>query len=45
MANSVIKVQDIKDDFDDNLFLLMDSDGTVTPDQDTVETYLSKFHT
>lgn len=44
MANSVVKVTDIKDDqLSDSLFLLVGEDGTVTPNQDTVETYLSKF--
>lgn len=41
MANSVVKVSDIKDQLSDSLFLLVGEDGTVTPDQDTVETYLS----
>lgn len=44
MANSVVKVSDIKDDqLSDSLFLLVGEDGTVAPDQDTVETYLSKY--
>nr|CAH7749400.1 unnamed protein product [Callosobruchus chinensis] len=43
MANSVVKVSDIKDDgLDDNLFLLVGEDGTVAPDQDTVENYLKQ---
>lgn len=43
MANSVVKVTDIKDDpLNDSLILLVGEDGTVTPDQDTVESYLSK---
>lgn len=44
MANSVVKVTDIKDDqLSDSLILLVGEDGTVTPDQETVETYLSKY--
>ncbi|CAH1977659.1 unnamed protein product [Acanthoscelides obtectus] len=43
MANSVVKVSDIKDDaLDDNLFLLVGEDGTVAPDQETVENYLKQ---
>lgn len=43
MAHSVVKVTDIKDDeLNDSLLLLVGEDGTVTPDQDTVETFLSK---
>ncbi|CAG9824961.1 unnamed protein product [Phaedon cochleariae] len=44
MANSVVKVTDIRDDELDNvnnsLLLLVGEDGTVTPDQETVETFL-----
>ncbi|CAG9854881.1 unnamed protein product [Phyllotreta striolata] len=41
MANSVVNVSDIKDEeADDGLLLLVGEDGTVTPDQDTVENYL-----
>lgn len=44
MAHSVVKVTDIKDDdLNDSLLLLVGEDGTVTPDQDTVETFLSKI--
>lgn len=44
MANSVVKVSDIKDDqLSDSLILLVGEDGTVTPDQETVETFLSKY--
>ncbi|XP_057670798.1 uncharacterized protein LOC130902588 isoform X2 [Diorhabda carinulata] len=43
MANTVVKVSDIKDEeLDDSLLLLVGEDGTVTPDQDTVETYLKQ---
>lgn len=44
MAHSVVKVTDIKDDeLNDSLLLLVGEDGTVAPDQDTVETFLSKI--
>lgn len=44
MANSVVKVTDIKDDqLADSLILFVGEDGTVTPDQETVETFLSKY--
>ncbi|XP_018574106.1 death-inducer obliterator 1-like isoform X2 [Anoplophora glabripennis] len=43
MAHSVVKVTDIKDDdLNDSLLLLVGEDGTVTPDQDTVETFLKQ---
>ncbi|XP_076253902.1 protein partner of snf isoform X1 [Rhynchophorus ferrugineus] len=42
MANSVVKVTDVTDDvINDSLLLLVDEDGTVTPDRRTVETYLN----
>ncbi|XP_050497701.1 death-inducer obliterator 1 isoform X2 [Diabrotica virgifera virgifera] len=41
MANSVVKVTDLRDEeINDSLMLLVGVDGTVTPDQETVETYL-----
>lgn len=44
MANSVVKVTDMKDDhLSESLVLLIGADGTVTPDQKTVESYLSKL--
>ncbi|CAH0557349.1 unnamed protein product [Brassicogethes aeneus] len=39
MANSVVKVTDAM--LNDSLLLLVGEDGTVTPDRETVETYLS----
>ncbi|XP_074031171.1 uncharacterized protein isoform X2 [Leptinotarsa decemlineata] len=43
MSNSVVRVTDIKDDeLDNSLLLLVGEDGTVTPDQDTVETFLKQ---
>ncbi|XP_066147349.1 death-inducer obliterator 1 isoform X2 [Euwallacea fornicatus] len=42
MANSVVKVTDVTDDsISDSLLLLIGKDGTVTPDKQTVENYLS----
>lgn len=42
MAHSVVKVTD--DDLSDRLLLVVDPDGTVTPDKETVQTYLSKYN-
>ncbi|KAG5896282.1 hypothetical protein JTB14_033575 [Gonioctena quinquepunctata] len=43
MAHSVVRVTDIKDEeLDNSLLLLVGEDGTVTPDQDTVETFLKQ---
>ncbi|KAL1497120.1 hypothetical protein ABEB36_008130 [Hypothenemus hampei] len=42
MANSVVKVTDITEDtINDSLLLLVGEDGTVTPDRQTVDKYLS----
>ncbi|XP_060518841.1 uncharacterized protein LOC132697387 isoform X2 [Cylas formicarius] len=41
MANSVVKVTDVKDDINDSLLLLVGEDGTVMPDKETVEMFLS----
>ncbi|XP_030765439.1 death-inducer obliterator 1 isoform X2 [Sitophilus oryzae] len=42
MANSIVKVTDVADDMiNDSLLLLVNEDGTVTPDRRTVEDYLS----
>lgn len=44
MANSVVKVTDVKNEqTNDSLVLFIGEDGTVTPDQDTVETFLSEY--
>lgn len=40
MSNSVVKVTD--EALNDSLLLLVGEDGTVTPDKETVTTYLSK---
>lgn len=40
MAHSVVKVTDAM--LNDSLLLLVGEDGTVTPDRETVESYLSK---
>lgn len=40
MSNSVVKVTDPT--LNDSLFLLVGEDGTVTPDRQTVESFLSK---
>lgn len=43
MANSIVKVTDVKNEqTNDSLVLFIGEDGIVTPDQDTVETFLSK---
>lgn len=41
MSNSVVKVTDPHKN--DSLILVVGEDGTVTPDKDTVESYLSKY--
>lgn len=41
MSHSVVKVTESIDD--DSLYLLVGEDGTVTPDKETVEQYLSKY--
>lgn len=41
MANSIVTVTDSM--LNDSLLLLVGEDGTVTPDKETVETYLSKY--
>lgn len=44
MANSVVKVTDATNDaISDSLLLLVGEDGTVTPDRQTVDKYLSKY--
>jgi len=45
MANSVVKVTDATNDaISDSLLLLVGEDGTVTPDRQTVDKYLSKWN-
>lgn len=41
MSNSVVMVTEPR--ANDSLILVVGEDGTVTPDKETVETYLSKF--
>lgn len=41
MSNSVVKVTESVDD--DSLYLFVGEDGTVTPDKESVEQFLSKF--
>lgn len=40
MSNSVVKVTETP--INDSLILVIGEDGTVTPDKETVEAYLSK---
>lgn len=40
MAHSIVKVTD--GELSDRLLLVVDPDGTVTPDKETVRTYLSE---
>lgn len=41
MSNSVVRVTESANT--DSLYLLVGEDGTVTPDRQTVESFLSKF--
>lgn len=41
MSHSVVKVTENKPT--DSLLLVVSEDGTVTPDKETVESYLSKY--
>lgn len=42
MSHSVVKVTESTED--ENLLLLVGEDGSVTPDKETVEQFLSKFN-
>lgn len=42
MSHSVVKVTESVDS--DGLYLLVGEDGTVTPDRETVEEYLSEYY-
>lgn len=41
MSNSVVTVTE--PDVNDSLILVVGEDGTITPDKETVETYLSEY--